>query len=727
MPVGEKQTLRFGPFLLDTQIGQLRKNGVGLKLQGQPIQILELLLEKPQQLVTREEIRQRLWASDTFVDFDHSIDTAVKKLRQALGDEAEKPRYIETVPKRGYRFIGQINHEESHGEILAAPQSAGPDSVERNVTTLADAAISASAAAKNRSRRIAAVAVVALLAAVVSSLIYWATRPPPMPRIVGSHALTKTGYRKARGQARLVTDGGYIYFQEDRPSGLATMQVGVNGGEASLISTGITGSGTLRDISKDGSELLLSVFDAKANRFDAWIQPLPAGPARLVVKDVNLPVWTRDGRALLFTRNDGHELYRMDLDGTGAQRLAEFPLFADLALSPDGKRVRVSVRPTRSLWEAGSDGSGPHPILSEHRDGWSAGTWSPDGSVYYFRSWDGERYNLWGLNERSHRWQTWWGKKPPEPVQLTFGPFTIGGGAAGKDGRQLCATASEPHGELSVWDSKVGQFVPYLSGISACYVDFSRDGQWIAYVSYPEGNLWRSRIDGSERMQLTSPPLAVINPRWSPDGKQILFMDWSGGDRRHMGGDVSRVYVVSADGGAPLLLLAGNPSPTDPNWSPDGNAIVYAVGGVGVSPAEIRVLDIRTLKSTKIPGSDTLWSPRWSPNGKHLVALTTGNSKLMLYTFATQSWDELASGSTSFNWPSWSRDSRQIFFEEGGLLFRITVVTRKKELIADPRGFRSAAYFIYNGGWFGITPDGRPIAMRDTATEEIYAFDLEYK
>jgi len=95
MPIGEKPILRFGPFALDTQCGQLRKNGLGLKLQGQPLQILELLLEKPGQLVTREEIRQRLWASDTFVDFDHSLNTAIKKLRQALGDEAD------TIPKPG--------------------------------------------------------------------------------------------------------------------------------------------------------------------------------------------------------------------------------------------------------------------------------------------------------------------------------------------------------------------------------------------------------------------------------------------------------------------------------------------------------------------------------------------------------------------------------------------------------------------------------------------------
>lgn len=126
--------------------------------------------------------------------------------------------------------------------------------------------------------------------------------------------------------------------------------------------------------------------------------------------------------------------------------------------------------------------------------------------------------------------------------------MSIGLPKSSKDGRKLFAIAAERHGELSILDKKTGQFVPYLNGIPACYVDFSRDGKWIAYVSYPEGSLWRSRIDGSERMQLTSPPLAVLNPRWSPDGKLIAFTDLSNGDRSKMSHyGVHRIYVVSAD------------------------------------------------------------------------------------------------------------------------------------------------------------------------------------
>src|SRR5277367_5187681 len=131
MPVGQNRKVRFGPFELDTQLAELRKGGVRLKLQGQPIQILEMLLARPGELVTREEIQQRLWPADTFVDFDHSLNTAVKKLRQALGDEADAPRYIETLPKRGYRFIGTVEKKALPGgdAVSADPLVAASESV----------------------------------------------------------------------------------------------------------------------------------------------------------------------------------------------------------------------------------------------------------------------------------------------------------------------------------------------------------------------------------------------------------------------------------------------------------------------------------------------------------------------------------------------------------------------------------------------------------------------
>jgi len=713
MPVGEKQIFRFGPFQLDKQCGQLRRDGVGLKLQGQPVHILEILLENSGRLVTREEIRQRLWASDTFVDFDHSLNTAVKKLRQALGDEAETPHYIETLPKRGYRFIGEVTAEEVRQQNHSAP--IGDDDVVRQIATnFADAAITVETESRSRTRRspLVMVSVVAFLG--IAGCGYWITKPLPQPRIVNAHALTKTGFRK---EGRLVTDGISVYFQEERPSGLATLQVRISGGEPTEVTVSKNAS-YLQGISPDGSLLLMKGVNSEG-RSDAWIQPLSAGPARLIMKDARWPLWTPDGKSILFARNNDKDLYRSNADGTDARRLATLPDITVPVISPDGRRIRFTVHPKYDLWEAGTDGSGAHAILPESGEGTTGltGNWSPDGKYFFFAN-GRERDDLWVLPEGRH----WWQKARINPVPLTFGPTAIEAPIVSKDGRQLFAKGVERHGELSAYDKTSAQFVPYLNGISACYADFSRDGKWMAYVSYPEGTLWRSRIDGSERMQLTTPPVAVINPRWSADGKLIVFTDMSSGDKSTLATEgVDRIYVVSADGGGPVLLLAGPFG--DPTWSLDGRSIAYDYHPPGVTP-EIRILDLQTATSTTLPGSQGFWSPRWSPDGKYLVAL---GAKLGLFSFATRKWETLASG--NFGWPAWSHDSKFVYAQngQGDSLVRFNIINSEMEEITSLKDFHSTAYFFWRAGWYGLTPDDRPMSTRDTEIDEIYAFDLEYK
>src|SRR6476620_4714522 len=121
MPLDTPRTWRFGVFELDAYSGELRRNGTVVKLRDQPARILLLLLEHAGQMVTREQLRQHLWPSDTFVDFDHSLNTAVMKLREALGDSADKPLYIETIPRKGYRFVAPVSHP-------ADPQNGGASS-----------------------------------------------------------------------------------------------------------------------------------------------------------------------------------------------------------------------------------------------------------------------------------------------------------------------------------------------------------------------------------------------------------------------------------------------------------------------------------------------------------------------------------------------------------------------------------------------------------------------
>jgi Tol biopolymer transport system component len=144
------------------------------------------------------------------------------------------------------------------------------------------------------------------------------------------------------------------------------------------------------------------------------------------------------------------------------------------------------------------------------------------------------------------------------------------------------------------------EWTPYLSGVSADFVTFSRDEQWIAYVAFPEGTLWRSRIDGSERLQLTNAPMQALHPHWSPDGKQIAFMGISPGR-------LSKVYIVSSDGGTPQTVYEEQRNQEHPNWSPDGESVMFSYipwlekGSIGISIVHLKTNN----KLERVPGFRT--------------------------------------------------------------------------------------------------------------------------
>jgi len=166
-----------------------------------------------------------------------------------------------------------------------------------------------------------------------------------------------------------------------------------------------------------------------------------------------------------------------------------------------------------------------------------------------------------------------------------------------KDGKKLFVVGSLARAELARYDLKSHQFVPFMSGISAEALTYSKDGQWVTYTSIPEGNLFRSRVDGSEKLQLTFPPVTAYEPRWSPDGKRIAFQ----GSRP---GQNWRMYLISADGGEAEELMTGI---GDLGWSPDGKSLIFHSGMedlVSTSPRAVQLMDLKTRKVSQLPGSE---------------------------------------------------------------------------------------------------------------------------
>jgi Tol biopolymer transport system component len=305
---------------------------------------------------------------------------------------------------------------------------------------------------------------------------------------------------------------------------------------------------------------------------------------------------------------------------------------------------------------------------------------------------------------------------------LTSGPLSFVSPQPSLDGKRIFAIGDQPRGELERFDAKSGEFVPYLGGVSASDVRFSPDGQWVAYVTYPEQALWRSRIDGSDKLQLTRPPFLASSPTWSPDGKKVLFEEDEAGQN-------SAVYTIAVEGGAPQQVIRDPTSYLLPqDRTPDGKSIILLkLQGKGSSnnQTDFEMLEIQTGKVSVVPGSEDFIVPALSPDGRFLAAVTADRLKLMLFTFSTQKWVELAK--TDIGSVNWTRDGKYLYFDSGsGLdpaISRLRLADRKLERVTGLKDFRRVEFSYYP--WSGLTPDGAPLLLRDVGTQEVYALDFE--
>jgi Tol biopolymer transport system component len=344
------------------------------------------------------------------------------------------------------------------------------------------------------------------------------------------------------------------------------------------------------------------------------------------------------------------------------------------------------------------------------------GNWTPDGKYFVFQATRNGKTEIWAIRERNGLLGSF-RKIGREPVQLTAGQLNSLTPVLSPDGKKLYVVGQQLRGELTRYDSKSRQWESYLSGISAEFVDYSRDGQWVTYVTFPDGALWRSRIDGSERLQLTAPPMRALLPCWSPGGKRIAFMDFSPGKP-------SKIYLVSAEGGTPELLFEEQRNQNRPSWSPDGNSIVFSYLPGLETAHGIFVLNLGTHRVVQLPGSQGLLLGEWSPDGRYIVARRSDHQALMLFDLKTQTWAELAKG--ELNWANWSRDGRHVYFERHGsehAVLRVRVDDHKVEEVVSLHDVKRTG--VDGGFWFGLTPDDSPIVLRDTGTQEIYALDWQ--
>ena len=257
-----------------------------------------------------------------------------------------------------------------------------------------------------------------------------------------------------------------------------------------------------------------------------------------------------------------------------------------------------------------------------------------------------------------------------------------------------------------------------VSGISAGHVEFSRDGKWVTYVTYPENNLWRSRPDGSEALQLTYSPLLVVQPHWSPDGSQIAFTGiepdkpW-------------RIYTVPAAGGPVQPMLVEDRSQLDPVWSPDGKSIIFGRIVSREQKFNLQLIDLTTRKVSDLPGSDGLWVPQWSADGKYLLAEDREGRDLKIFDFKSQKWSTLLSTKFLADF-HFSHDNKFVYYDdfEKDAIQRVSISGRKFETVVSVKDFQRPR-LPYWSFWMGLDPSDSILLMHDTGNQEIYALDLQ--
>jgi len=732
----DRRLYRFGLFEADLEQGTLSRQGTPVKLQEQPFRILALLLEAPGEVLSRDDLRKRIWTEGTFVEFDGSLNTALMKLRAALNDNAENPVFIETVPRRGYRFIAPVEIVELEtSPLMTAIRIESED--EREAVELPLDGDGPAAEAQPRGRAASNLKdgpawwQVYVVAAGLVAVLLFALWPRPEPKVLSVSQLTHTGQVDPWG--KLVTDGSRIYFVVRDVTGWNLMQTSVEGGNIQRTPTPFDNT-RIFDLSPDHAQFLIGQLTHEGEETALWFWPVQGGaPRRVGDVMATEAVWSPKGDMIAFVR--GETILITDTQGSEAREVARFKLAPQSLLwSPDGKRLRFTqsnlVEGTDSMWEIGTDGKSLRRVLPGEEGGphEGSGTWLAGGNFFAFSTGQDLRANL-AVDTQANLWlleekRGWLGSPSGDPIQLTNGPIAFDHPTATAGGSRVFAIGSHNEYQLLRIDPKTLTKTAMLAESGATDMDFSLDGQWVVYAARENGTLWKSRIDGSNRMQLMAGATGAFAPHWSPDQKQILFTGF-------LLDKQPRLYVVSAQGGSPktVLPLANRWASVSGDWRTDGRQIVLDVQDTATGgESTIRILDLESGRLSTIAGSEGLIEPRWSADGRYIAALNPKKKQIFLYDCKLLKWSVLAEA----NFPStlrWSPGGDALYFQDTDeveeSVFRVPMATREPERVTRFGDLLSsgAARCIFTG----LSPDGSVYVTVDHGDVDVYAIDLKLR
>jgi len=582
--------VRFGPYEADLLSGELRKSGIRLKIQDRPFQILAILLEQPGQMVTREQLQRRLWAEDTFVDFEHGLNTAINKLRQVLSDEADNPRFIETLPKRGYRFIAPVSGAsltaptEPMPAMQAIPQIETEAAKESRFTQAVPVAAAPPVPGRLHHLSYFAVAIaMVLVAGIALGAWYFLSRRGESAwseiRIAPLNGLPR------QGDAAFSPDGNQVAFDWAGEKGKYThvyiSQIGATDSPRQLTNTGQGAFEFAPVWSPDGRYIAFYRFDDKEQTMAIFVTAALGGSERRLYtvkspRRVDALDWSADGKLLAFcdsnSAGEASRVYFLSLDTLEFRPVTSPPAgtLGDTtpAFSPDGKSLAF-VRDTldvREIYVQPLPGGTPTQITFDHVDIQGI-AWTPDSRELIFGSSRQGNESLWRISAKGGT---------PQRLPIAGASWAVRPAVSRKGNRLAYTNISYSsaifRGSLTP-DHRVGKPLDHF--ISSTGLEegpqYSPDSKYIVFQSTRTGyhEIWRSNADGSNPIQLTHFEKNLTGtPRWSPDSKQVSFDSRPGGH--------SHVFVINAEGGQPRQLTQGDSENSVASWSIDGKWIYFA-------------------------------------------------------------------------------------------------------------------------------------------------------
>jgi eukaryotic-like serine/threonine-protein kinase len=540
------------------------------------------------------------------------------------------------------------------------------------------------------------------LAAAAALVVAWWRTPEPVPVVESITQLTEDSQLKTN----LFTDGSRIYFNEGPQRATTIAQVSVTGGSVAPLETRLPNP-SLSGATGDGSALLVDSSAVLNSAGDLFLLPLPAGePHHLRLSWAGALDLFPDGR-VVFT--NGNDVFIAAKDGSGTHKLVSFPgRVRDVEASPDGVRVLIlrasEADGTFDILEVAADGTGLRHIRKGAR-GDCCFRWSADANHVLYISRDGSRSDIWAFATKGGPF-----RPSNKPMRLTTGPLSYSEAVSSHDPNQIFAVANKDHAELVRYDLNTREFATIFPGESVSDLTYSADGAWVAYSSYPEHSLWRSRSDGTDRMQLTFPPMEVWEPNISSDGTKVAF-----------GSYANDAYIMDVSGGEPRKIAEQAEFPV---WSPDAKSLVLAKYHPDRKSFDYEIVDVLSGARTPIPSSTDKVGTTWIDNNT-LLASTKDFTKLVAFNRKTGKWTDLLAGGFT-NWVV-TRDGKYVVLATTGpepILQRLRMGDHHLETLTALKGFTR----LPNLSWtqLRIAADGSPVITRAADNPQIYALNVQW-